>query len=148
MSAIGLRVHASCVEIDGIGVLLRGGSGSGKSDLALRLIDQGARLVADDQVILERAGSALLARAPETLHGLIEVRGLGILRLDAAPDAVVALVIDLVAPDRVPRLPDPLSWDCEGVGVPVLSLAPFETSAPLKVRLAVKAVTGDIMVVS
>ena len=78
-----ILLHATAVAIDGRAVLLRGPSGSGKSDLALRLIDAGARLVADDQSELSRRGDVLMVRAPATIAGLIEVRGLGILRLDA-----------------------------------------------------------------
>src|SRR3954454_10030977 len=97
--------HAAAVAIDGRAVLLRGPSGSGKSDLALRLIEAGARLVADDQSEVWRQGDALLVRAPSTIAGLIEVRGLGILRLDALAEAPVGLVADLMAADRIERLP-------------------------------------------
>src|SRR5437588_5560986 len=89
-------MHGTAVAIDGRGVLLRGPSGSGKSDLALRLIDAGARLVADDQTELRRDGDAIIARAPPTIAGMIEVRGLGIVRIEALPAAPVALLVDLV----------------------------------------------------
>ena len=100
-----ILLHATAVAIDGQAVLLRGPSGSGKSDLALRLIDAGARLVADDQSELQRRGDVLLVRAPATIAGLFEVRGLGILRLDALAEAPVALIADLVPADRIERMP-------------------------------------------
>jgi HPr kinase/phosphorylase len=134
-----LLVHATTVAIDGRGVLLRGPSGSGKSDLALRLIDAGARLVADDQSELSRAGDAILARAPSAIAGLIEARGIGILRLDPLTLARLELVVDLVAPARVERLPEAASVAILGIDLPLIALAPFEASAPAKLRLALSA---------
>src|SRR3546814_17418763 len=80
-----LRVHATCIAIDGRGILLRGPSGSGKSDLALRLIDGGALLVADDQVILTEADGELTASAPATTAGRMEVRGIGVVDMPHLP---------------------------------------------------------------
>jgi HPr kinase/phosphorylase len=138
-----LLVHATAVAIGGRAVLLRGPSGSGKSDLALRLIDAGARLVADDQSQLWRNGSAVLVRAPASIAGLIEARGIGILRLDAMPAARLCLIVDLVAPDRVERLPEPGGETIFGIAIPVVAIAPFEASAPAKLRLALASATGD-----
>jgi serine kinase of HPr protein (carbohydrate metabolism regulator) len=138
-----LLVHATAVAIGGRAVLLRGKSGSGKSDLALRLIDAGARLVADDQSQLCRDGDAILVRAPRPIAGLIEVRGIGILRIDALPVARLVLIADLVAPERVERLPEPSSETILGCKVPVIAIAPFEASAPAKLRLALEAAAGE-----
>jgi serine kinase of HPr protein (carbohydrate metabolism regulator) len=138
-----LLAHATTVAIGGRGVLLRGASGSGKSDLALRLIDAGARLVADDQSELWRDGKAVLVRAPATIAGLIEVRGLGIVHLASLPVAKLALVVDLVAPDAVERLPEQRSEAILGVSLPLVALAPFEASAPAKLRLALAIAAGD-----
>jgi HPr kinase/phosphorylase len=135
--------HATTVAIGGRGVLLRGASGSGKSDLALRLIDAGARLVADDQSELWRDGDSVLVRAPETIAGLIEVRGLGIVHLDSLPVARLALVVDLVALDAVERLPEQRSEAILGISIPLVALAPFEASAPAKLRLALAVASGD-----
>ena len=101
-----LLLHATTVAIGGRAVLLRGASGSGKSDLALRLIDAGARLVADDRSELRRDGGAVLVSAPATIAGLVEARGLGILRLDSLAVARLSLIVDLVAPEAIDRLPE------------------------------------------
>ena len=139
----GILVHATTVALAGRGILLRGPSGSGKSDLALRLIDAGARLVADDQSRVWRDGDALLAASPPTIAGMIEVRGVGIVRLDPLPAARLILVVDLVAADRIERLPEPRTETILGVAVARLDLAPFEPSAPAKLRLALAALDGN-----
>jgi serine kinase of HPr protein (carbohydrate metabolism regulator) len=136
-----LLVHATAVALDGRAVLLRGPSGCGKSDLALRLIDAGARLVADDQSELWRAGDTVFVRAPATIAGLIEARGIGIVRLEALGKAPVALVADLVAADAVERLPARHSARLLGIALPLIALAPFEASAPAKLRLALDALS-------
>jgi HPr kinase/phosphorylase len=138
-------VHGTCVALGPHCALLRGGSGSGKSDLALRFLalapehELEPRLVADDQVWIEAQGDgSLVASAPETIAGKIEVRGLGILDLPHREKARLTLVADLVAAEEIPRMPtDP--WPritLAGVALPVVKLAPFELSAPLKLKLA------------
>jgi HPr kinase/phosphorylase len=114
-----LIVHGAAVAFAGRGVLILGASGSGKSGLALRLIGLGAALVADDRVVLERRGGALVARAPVALAGLIEARGVGILRAPAVPEAPVALVVDL---DRAPaaRMPQPQTITYHGIKVELI----------------------------
>lgn len=128
-----LRVHGTSVAIGGDGVLLRGPSGSGKSDLALRLIDAGARLVSDDQTELRRDGDAVIMQAPQTIAGRIEVRGVGILRVPTVGRVPLSLVVDLVAPDRVERLPEPQFCEVLQRSIPLLALAPFEASTPAKI---------------
>ncbi len=127
--------HATAVALHGRCVLLLGPSGAGKSELALRLVDRGWRLVADDRVVLARHGDALWAAAPATLAGLLEVRGVGIVAEPTAP-APVALAIDLAAPPE--RLPDPQARDFAGVAIPVIALAAGEVAAPLKVERALR----------
>jgi serine kinase of HPr protein (carbohydrate metabolism regulator) len=133
------QIHASCVALDGGAVLIRGRSGTGKSDLALRLIDRGAKLIADDRVDLFREGHRLLARAPVPLQGMIEVRGVGIVRLPSVIDASIALVVDLVPRVRVERMPEITYEEILGVEVKRLALDPFDASTPLKVSLAVRS---------
>src|SRR5580765_1080507 len=99
-------LHATAVAIDGRAALLRGRSGSGKSDLALRLIDAGARLVTDDQSVLSRRDDAIIVCPPARISGLMEVRGIGIVRVEALAEAVVALIADLVPPEQIDRLPE------------------------------------------
>lgn len=132
---IGRRLHASAVAIGGRGVLILGASGRGKSDLALRLIDRGAILIADDQVELEARDGRLHACALATIYGKIEVRGIGIVDLDAVA-APIAIAIDLDATPE--RLPEPGAMFVEGIELPVVAVAPFDASAPIKVELALK----------
>jgi serine kinase of HPr protein (carbohydrate metabolism regulator) len=145
-----IRVHGTSVALGGDGILLRGPSGSGKSDLALRLIDAGARLVADDQTLVERAGADLVMSAPATIAGQMEVRGIGILRLPSVAAAPLRLVVDLVPADAVDRLPERQSAAFLGLTVPLLALDPFAASAAAKLRLAVRALaaTGAAMLVA
>lgn len=140
-------VHASCIAIAGTGVLLRGASGSGKSDLAFRLIDGGAQLVADDQVELTRKGEHLVATAPRRLRGLLEVRGLGIMRFPAEIESVLGLIVDLGGDDPIERLPERRETMIEGVSLPGLSVVAFHASAPALLRAAVTAVSNEAMLV-
>lgn len=135
-----VRVHATCVLVGTGGILLRGDSGAGKSDLALRLIDRGAKLVADDQTLLTRTPNGLQATAPEPLSGRMEVRGVGIIQVPVAPSAMLRAVFDLSPPDTIPRLPE-LESVClvEGASLPLWRVDPFEASAPLKIALLADA---------
>jgi serine kinase of HPr protein (carbohydrate metabolism regulator) len=142
-------VHATCVALrmggSWRGILLRGPSGAGKSDLALRLIEGDGRLVADDQTALVRHGRGLVATPPGTLAGLLEVRGIGIVKLGRAQllaRATIALLVDLVPPDRIDRLPNPARENLLEVDLPVVALAPFEASAPAKLRLALAQIAA------
>ena len=135
------RIHATCVALrqgrTWHAVLLRGPSGAGKSDLALRLIETGWRLVADDQTELSRQGKAVIATTPARIAGLIEARGLGIVKVgrdQLVRRAAVALLVDLVHPERIERLPESSSESVLGIDLPVVSLAPFEASASAKSR--------------
>ncbi|MEA3061397.1 MAG: hypothetical protein QOJ94_1178 [Sphingomonadales bacterium] len=127
-------IHATCVAIGGRGVLLAGRSGSGKSDLALRLIDRGAQLVSDDYTDLDSTSGQLIARAPAAIAGRIEIRGVGLVEVSAAPEAPVCLFADLDSPPE--RLPEPASRRIAGQDVPTIALAALEPSAPLKLERA------------
>lgn len=143
------RVHGTAIGLpdrDGWrGVLLRGPSGAGKSDLALRLIALGGRLVADDQVDLTVAEGRVMARSPDTLAGRLEVRGLGIVEMPFETELALGLVCDLCSPEAVPRMPEPAYERLLEIDLPLLRIAPFESSAPLKVRLGLQAAWHGII---
>lgn len=120
-----------------IGAMIEGPSGSGKSDLALRALDHGFRLVADDRVLLWTSRGALYGRAPDVLRGLIEARGLGVGPAPSLRLARVALIVECVAADAVERLPDRLTVERMGVSIPALRLWPFEPAALAKLRRAI-----------
>lgn len=127
-------VHATTVAIGGRGVLIAGASGRGKSDLALRLLDRGARLVSDDYTVLRAAGGRLIASPPPTIAGRIEVRGVGIVAVEPLGEAPVCLLADL---DAAPaRLPDAGAADFLGLSIPAVALAALEASAAIKLELA------------
>lgn len=129
-------IHATAVALDGRAVLLLGPSGSGKSDLALRLIGAGWTLVADDRVVLSRRSENLVAAPTPALAGLIEVRGLGICRVPFLAEAEVVLAVQLVDAGAVERLPEPASQTFVGMSIPLIKLTSFEASTPTKVHLA------------
>lgn len=133
-----LTIHASTVAIGGRAVVLVGGSGAGKSDLALRLIDRGAVLVADDCTCLVRAGSHLLASVPTTIAGRMEVRGLGILTLPHVADVPVALALELGVERE--RMPPPRTMMLGDVAVPALVIDPTLPAAAIKVEHALAQV--------
>jgi serine kinase of HPr protein (carbohydrate metabolism regulator) len=134
-----VRLHATCVQLGGVGVVLLGASGVGKSDLALRLIDAGALLVADDQLEVEATPNGLLGRPAETLAGLLEVRGLGILRLPYCRVSPLGLVVELDAARPAPRLPEPGTYPILGIELRHIRVDPRQASAAAKVRLALRA---------
>lgn len=141
-------LHATAVAIDGHAALLVGPSGSGKSDLALRLVmapyhDAGraltVTLIADDQVLLERHGQTLLASAPPTIAGRMEVRGLGIVAMAAGQSAgyQVRLIADLDQAKIASRFPDPHEiGTLLGLDLPLIRLDARQASAPAKLILA------------
>jgi serine kinase of HPr protein (carbohydrate metabolism regulator) len=139
-------VYGTAVQLGQAGLLLRGPSGSGKSDLALRLIETGARLVADDQVELTGEDGEIWLQAPPSLAGMIEARGVGILRLPRASRTVLHLVCDLVPRAHVERLPERGRCEFFGIVVPQVALCAFDASTPAKLRFALRAVAGDEIV--
>lgn len=131
-------IHATAVALDGRAALLMGPPGSGKSDLALRLIEAGWTLVADDRVILSQRSERLVAVPPSRLAGLIEARGVGVCRVPFVAEAEVALAVRLVRSGATERLPDPAHWTWEGIAIPLIELVSFEASTPAKLRLALE----------
>lgn len=131
-----LTLHASTVAIDGQGVLIEGPSGSGKSDLALRMIDRGAALVSDDYTLVEALDGCLSASAPATIAGKIEIRGFGIVSMPHVGPVPVALLVRFG--QEVARFPEATTRMIEGIAIRELVVDPFEASAPIKVELALR----------
>jgi len=131
------NLHSSTVALDGRAVLISGPSGSGKSDLALRMLDRGFTLVSDDRTILRRQGGKLIASAPDTIKGKLEVRGVGIVEMKTVANVPVALVVELTS--EISRMPDD---DQErlilGAGIPLINVDALTASAPSKVALALE----------
>ena len=145
--------HATAIAVGTAAALILGPSGSGKSDLALRclalaptpLLPQAPVLIADDRVFIERVGPRLRVKAPASIIGQIEVRGLGIVPVPHRAAADLVIAVELAAPQAVERLPDPIpTWEWEGVAIPLLRLAPFEASAPVKLMLALMQVVRGL----
>lgn len=135
-------LHATAVAIAGNGVLLVGSSGSGKSDLALRLIDRGAKLISDDAVAVATEISGPLLSAAPNIEGLIEVRGVGICAVESIPSAPLRIVVTLN--DVMERLPkDGLTVEICGYNIPMINLAAFETSTALKVEYGLRRVVTE-----
>jgi serine kinase of HPr protein (carbohydrate metabolism regulator) len=134
-----MTLHATCVALGDRGVLITGPSGSGKSDLALRLIDEGAKLVADDLTTLRAEAAGLLALAPPRLAGKIEVRGIGIVPVASASEARLVLEVALAPSTEIERLPEPETVEYLGMTLPRVTLDPFTASAAAKVRVALTA---------
>ena len=138
-----IRVHGTAIALGASAALIRGASGSGKSDLALRCIGMpagplaasAARLVADDQVLISPAAGGLIVSPPPTIAGRLEVRGLGIVEVQHVSRARLALIVDLVAPNQVQRMPEDRRVTLAGVDIPAIELAPFEASAAIKLLL-------------
>ena len=131
------QIHATLIECEGRGVLIRGSGGLGKSDLALRLIERkNARLVADDVVWLALENGKIFGSAPEILKGLLEVRGIGIVKYPYAEKVQVQLVVDLLkTAEEVERMPKNAHENILGVEIAKIDLYAKESSAPEKVLL-------------
>ena len=135
------KMHASVIAIGKTAVLLRGPSGAGKSDLALRLISAGAHLVSDDYVELQELGGKIWAHAPQTIAGMIEVRGLGLINMPYISGVRVGLACDLTPKDTIERLPDEQRWLKIGsCRVPLMPVDPETPSAPDRITLALDQV--------
>jgi len=134
-----MTIHATAVAISGAGLLIRGKSGSGKSDLALRLIDRGATLISDDQVNISRKDRTLLLSPPASLAGKLELRSLGIWERNHVSGIDLKLIIDLVEqPERFPM--DNQVVILLGIKVPSCTLNAMETSAAIKAEWAVQRI--------
>ena len=128
-------LHCSTVAKDGRAVLITGPSGSGKSDLTLRLLDREFTLVSDDQTIIKKHGDRLIASAPPTIAGKLEIRGIGIVDIERLENAPVALLVELTG--EFARMPDDSrERPILGVRLPLVSIDAMAASAPSKVEIA------------
>ncbi len=141
-----MTVHATCVALPDpsepgcwAAVMLFGPSGCGKSDLALRLIDDGGRLIADDRVAVTLRDDVLIAAAPPSIAGLLEVRGMGVADIGPASQAAVRLAAEHRDTSLQERVPEARTWDAAGVAIPLVALDFAAASAPARVRVALRA---------
>ena len=127
------NIYATCVNLKSKGILILGDSGSGKSDLALRLITEfSAKLVSDDRTEILAGKEKPIATAPKILKGLLEVRGIGIIKTEAVDETVVDVVIQLTS-DKIDRMPEKKYYQLEGFDIPLYYINPFEISATSKI---------------
>jgi len=135
-----LSLHATCVEVNGIAVLIKGEPGAGKSSLALQLIDRGAILVADDQTQLTYEEGRIVAQAPQSIKGLLEVRGLGLIFYPFQERALLGLSVEICEKDTVERLPDPSFFEYYDLRVPLLKLVRDDPLGAIKIELKVRQI--------
>ncbi len=132
-------IHATAVAINGHGILLLGPSGSGKSDLAIRLIDRGARLISDDAVVVSSPDATPILKAAPNIEGLIEVRGVGICTIEAVSSAPLRMAIELASEiERMPK--ENLTTKVAGFDVPLVKFRAFESSSAIKIEYALRTV--------
>jgi HPr kinase/phosphorylase len=139
-------LHGTCVSVNGEGVLILGGPGTGKSDLALRLIDEPGfgvseslmrgKLISDDQVIITRHENRLVASAPANISGKLEIRGLDIVTLATRSSIHLSLVVKLQTYSAIDRHPDHATFDILGLALPLVEIDGNSSSAPARLRAA------------
>ena len=129
------QIYATAVAYCGVGVLIRGPSGSGKSDLALRLIEDGANLIADDQVIIESVRNELYLSPPDSVSGLVEVRGFGVIKIESVRNVKLRLIIDLDPSFKTERGPIMKEELIKNIIVPVINVKAFESSVLARIKL-------------
>ncbi len=133
------KIHSTVIALEDQGVMFTGPSGSGKSDLALRFLDEGASLVSDDYADVVNENGQLMARPPETIAGMMEVRGMGVVKVPHVPEISLSLRCDLMPASEIERLPEgPLTVQMEGIWVPRICLDASSASAVARVRFALK----------
>ena len=139
-------IHGTCVAWRNAGVLLIGVPGAGKSDLALRLIDRGFSLIADDQAAIKIKNDLLQLSVPPAIAGQIEVRGIGILSLPYKSETNLKLVVQLVAREELDRMPEDQFWHYQQMKVPQIKLHAFDHSTPFKIQLALERICHKLAI--
>jgi HPr kinase/phosphorylase len=142
------QVYATAVAYHGFGVLIRGPSGSGKSDLALRLIEDGAKLIADDQVNISAVRKELYLSPPDSISGLIEVRGFGVIKIGAVRDIKLRLIVDLDPSYETERTPTIKEELIKNITVPVTNMKAFESSILARIKLILGYLEKNIELIS
>ena len=140
-------LHGTAISLNELGVLIRGPSGSGKSDLALRLIGGGAELIADDQVIIEAVSEKLYLSAPLAICGLLEVRGLGVINVGAVKNIWLALIVNIKLCEEIERTPEIKYELHEGISIATIEIDAFHASALEKIKIALRIQNGEINLV-
>ena len=140
--------HATAVAYCGSGILIRGPSGSGKSDLALRLIDDDADLIADDRVVIKVVEKELRLSPPESISGLIEVRGIGVVKIETVQDIPLCLVVELEPSYQTQRMPEIKEELIKDVSVPIININSFESSALVKIKIVLRYLEKKIELIS
>ena len=132
------NIHASAICVMGQGVLFLGDSGSGKSDMSLRMIAQyGAKLISDDRVDIKNVNNCLIASAPKSIQGLLEVRGVGIVDVPTIDQSEINIVVQLVT-SNIDRMPEKATYEIEGITLPFIKINPFEASSTAKILAALR----------
>jgi len=132
--------HASCVELEGKGILIEGPSGSGKSDLSLRLIDAGAKLVSDDYVDIRSENGSLIGCGPPNIEGMFEVRGVGLTKTDYIKSSPLYLALELTPRDKIERLPEVDFFEMDDIQIPYYKFDAFSVSAIAKITMMLKMI--------
>ena len=142
------QFHATAVAYYGSGILIRGPSGSGKSDLALRLIDDDADLIADDRVVIKVVGKELRLSPPESISGLIEVRGIGVVKIKTVRDIPLCLVVELEPSNQTQRMPEIKEESIKDISIPIININAFESSALAKIKIVLRYLEKKIELIS
>ena len=129
-------IHSTAISLNGDGILIKGPSGSGKTDLALRLIESGGKLISDDQVIIKRKAKRLFLSSPKELNGLMQLSGIGIVKVDYVQNIPLELVVKLQPYKNLDPFPINKEEIIKDLSIPVLSLYSFAVSATAKIKIA------------
>ena len=138
------NIQATAIHIDHHGILLTGAPASGKSDLALRMINDGAELIADGETSLVVQGYTLMATAPAITAGQLHIHGIGSIRMPFENSAPIRCCVHLSASWHVQKNPQWRTENFLGVNIPIIELNAFEASTPIKIKTALKMIIGEI----